>query len=420
MHEVFAQVLRVWRGFTTKQRGIALIGGGVAVAIVAWLCLPRQELVMLYPHRALSDGERHEVVSYLEREQIPYEDRGDFFVHAKAVDRAHRELSHLGVGMQKQEQSRGFELFDTNTWIKGEKELQVLELRALKGQLEHDLTEFENIKHASVILDLATARTFGSPPAKTKASVILTLMPNAQMKASQLRAISYHLAGAIRGLESHMVAISDTKGRLYQAIDPEGNDLLSDRELVLEAEIEQKIENLLDKVMGKEHFHVSVQFNHLSSESMAPSVAIMLNKSALLEPVHEEIARQVEAIGRGYGLSITPTIDALPFEMDKGFGQPLPHRQHSVGLLIFAGLCVGVGGGVFFFVRLWRRPQEDVLFQVMAKVDVGKLAQSLQSEDPETLALMLSYLEPRRAEEILAAFPHALQEAVLIELEKVS
>src|ERR1700722_4001480 len=42
---------------------------------------------------------------------------------------------------------KGFELFDSGTWIKGEKELQMLEMRALKGQLEIEIEKFENIKN---------------------------------------------------------------------------------------------------------------------------------------------------------------------------------------------------------------------------------------------------------------------------------
>jgi len=135
-----------------------------------------------------------------------------------------------------------------------------LDMRALKGQLENDIAEYENVKGASVILDIAPPRPYGGSLYKTKASVILNLMPGARLNTSQLRAITYHVAGAVRGLGPNMVAISDTSGKLYQAIDPDGTvDMLRSAEVAVEERLKAKIDGMLAMVVGHDNFYSTVQ-----------------------------------------------------------------------------------------------------------------------------------------------------------------
>ena len=144
---------------------------------------------------------------------------------------------------------------------KGEKELQILELRALKGQLEQDIAHFDNIRSANVILDIPPQRPFGGgPQQKPKASVILTLRAGARISAQELRAITYHIAGAVRGITPNMVAISDTTGKLYQAIDPDADyDITRTSEITLEENLKSKIDSMLAKIAGYDHFVSNVQ-----------------------------------------------------------------------------------------------------------------------------------------------------------------
>ena len=78
---------------------------------------------------------------------------------------------------------------------------------------------------------------------------------------------------------------------------------------------------------------------------------------------------------------------------------------------------LSLGGGIyFFFFHSSKKREEEILFDAMTRIDVKKLAASLQKEDPATIALMLSYLEPKRAEQMIAALPETMQEKVLLHL----
>ena len=67
-------------------------------------------------------------------------------------------------------------------------------------------------------------------------------------------------------------------------------------------------------------------------------------------------------------------------------------------------------GFAFPFVR---KRREKKLMQMATKVDMGILATSLQDEDPEVVAWMLSYMEPKKAEKMVASFPEEYQEQLL-------
>lgn len=254
---------RIWLDFTLFQK-ISLF---LAVVFVLSLCIyafyytmMTQYIPLFASDRNLSQNDITEVRDHLDHLQVKYNMHGDvIWVAAEQAQNIRAELASYGIPKIKVPQ-QGFELFDSNTWIKGEKELQVLELRALKGQLEKDLTQFENVRSASVILDIAPPRPFGGTLYKTKASVILNLLPGARLTPSELRSITFHIAGAVRGLNPNMIAISDTTGRLYQGIDPDNStDSMRNAEIALEEQLKTKIDGMLAMIMGMDNYYSSVQ-----------------------------------------------------------------------------------------------------------------------------------------------------------------
>ena len=404
MKQLFIQLLRMWQRATVMHK---LIVSMILLSVAAlfgfqFFGKSHSNEVLLYSH--ITDLEEEEIKNYLDGLSIPYKDRGGLYVQAELAERVRYELSSLGVGVQQK--GKGFELFDTNTWIKGEKELQVLEMRALKGQLEKDLAGFESIKSASVILDIAPSRTFGGAQYKTKASAIVTLMQGSRLTQSQLKAITYHLTGAVRGLEPEMVAISDTKGRLYQA--------QGETEVIVEEQIRDEIDQLCAKIFGQENYHFNLQ---MQNEKI--SVGVVVNRLIGDLPSKPELSRHLSMIGRGFGIEIEPLIDYIPFEKKRSMWVESKKRSNHIGAISFALFLVLVVATplIIYFLRRQEFNKEHQLVSMMTKVDIKKLASSMKGEDPETIALMLSYLESDRAEKLLGAFPTKFQEEVQLYLE---
>ena len=257
-----SQLASIWKNIKIYQKFTVVL---VVLSLVTLLTVltvkaASTRYTPLFSPQRLMITDAAEVKAFLESENIAYKLSGDtvILVPSDKIHRIRMELAALGL--PKLNTGKGFELFDSNTWIKGEKELQILEMRALKGELEKDITEYDNIKTASVIIDVPPPRPFGGSLYKTKASAILGLMPGARLNASQLRAITYHISGAIRGLTPNMVAISDTTGKLYQSFDPNGDfDTLKSSEIALEERLKSKIDGMLSMVVGHDNFYSTVQ-----------------------------------------------------------------------------------------------------------------------------------------------------------------
>lgn len=270
LKEVGRQLLQIWREIKIYQKFTVVLVAVALFALLSFLIVNAASVkyTTLYPVDRLTLSDASEIKSYLDASRINYDLKGDTLILVPQGQVHKIRMDLAAMGLPKKHRGKGFELFDSNTWIKGAKELQVLEMRALKGQLERDITSYDNIKGASVILDMAPPKPFGGSEYKTKASAILSLMPGARLGQSQLRAITYHIAGAVRGLTPNMIAISDTTGKLYQAHDPDGDvDLVRSAEVAAEERLKSKIDGMLAMVVGVDNFYSTVQISMSREQS---------------------------------------------------------------------------------------------------------------------------------------------------------
>ncbi len=433
MKELGEQFLRIWRELKPIQKGILCVVLLFVMGTMSYLIakVSVDPKAPLYPAQHLSASDRGEIRGFLEKQGILFEEKteGCFLVPRKSIQRLRLDLGMVGIPNQCQ--SKGFELFDTNTWIKGDKELQVLEMRALKGQLEKDIAKYEMIKSATVILDMAPSRPLaGEALSKTKASVILSLMPEARLSTSQLRAITYHLAGAVRGLEPHRIAISDTTGKLYQTISPTEKQEMETRSLEAIENLENKIKDLLTRCIEPEHFYLSLQTKPSGDDGEMLSVLVLLERVILTseKPAmiwQKEVEKRIKVIMQGLGLQGEVFIDFF----SSYNAEALPEKKRRIP---YTGLFCTVG--VFFLAllaifplfkkplskrkssKISRHKEDEKLFQFMTQVNLEQIAVAIQNESPENIAFLLSYLQPSRAEQILLALPHEKQEKVLFHL----
>lgn len=259
----FAQkILGIWRQYKPYQKGsiIAVTIAFLAILVFLIFSITTTTYVPLFPASRMQNIDMAEVKTYLDSAGIPYTIGSDSVILVPKSRENQTRMELAAYGLPKLQTNKGYELFDSTTWIKGEKELQILEMRALKGQLEQDISQFENIRSANVILDIAPPRPFGGTSYKTKASVIVNLKPGARLSAQEIRSITYHVAGAVRGLTPNMVAISDTSGKLYQSFEPDNSsDTIRNSEIAFEDHLKAKIDGMLATVVGYDNFYTTVQ-----------------------------------------------------------------------------------------------------------------------------------------------------------------
>jgi flagellar M-ring protein FliF len=315
LKRLMQRITTSWKKLQSLQR-IAILSSSVLFIFLLSFFLWRpsgDEFVVLLPPGSFPEEHISDVKVLLESKNIPYKITENRSVLIPKNKEAVINMELATYNMPKSKASKGYDLFDSSTWIKGEKELQILELRALKGQLEEDLSRFDNVRSASVILDMPPPRPFGNNNYQAKASVILTLRPGARLSTQQIRAITYHIAGAVRGLAPNMIAISDTSGRLYQSINPDGDmDAMRSAEMAAEEHIKAKIDGLLSTIVGIEGFYSTVQ--------------VVMNRDKVIE---ERKIYTGSVNGTNLGSSVIMSVSETGQQEVKGGQNPLKLPQSS-------------------------------------------------------------------------------------------
>lgn len=278
---------------------------------------------------------------------------------------------------------QGFSLFDSYV-NKGERELQILELRALKGQIEQDLELFSRIKEAHVLLDFHPGRFFGQQK-MSKASVILSLEEHVLLTESELLAICYHLCAAIQDLDIKQIAISDTQGRLYKKQD--SAVCISYASSSVKEVLANRVQIMLEKVMGKEHFSFCIQECPLSIHFLFDERFRSKHKQII-----PHLLKQIEAIDP----EISPCFEWAYFG----------RKSRDLSKIYWAGAIFFLisFGGIYGIKRVKEQKQ--------GKNNDGRLAELIKDQPPKTLAIMLSYLDPTKAKKVLEALPVATQDAI--------
>lgn len=372
--ESLRQLIDLWRGFNLyQQMSIALVASAL-IGLFVFIVFSENysSFSPLFVNEKLQLSDTTGIKEYLNKGNIPYKlgDQGQFLVPSKDVQRARSDLAALGLS--KNEEGKGFEIFDSNTWIKGEKELQIMEVRALSGRLERDLANYENVRSATVVLDIAVSRPFSTSPAQTKASVILNLAPGSDLKPSELQAITYHVASAVRGLEPNMVAISDTKGRLYQGLDPGGKyGGMRTAQLIAENDLKGKIDQMLTAIFGAGNFssavHVEIDSGGIAGNAVLPakigaiSIALVINSPRIesrREIYRTQLLRQLQLLTEPYHVQTNSTVEFIGFEKGTIFPPAIPNSNWNLSFplsiylpLIIIGLLIL--GSIIGLVVYW-------------------------------------------------------------------
>jgi flagellar biosynthesis/type III secretory pathway M-ring protein FliF/YscJ len=332
MNEFLSQVSALWKKFNPLQQfSIFLVSALIVLGLVLiYSRNPQKEFVPLFSSEKLDGIDNESIKNYLDSTNTPYHVSKDsqLLVPGENVYRIRNELTESGF--LKNQATKGFDLFDSTTWIKGDKELQMLEIRALKGQLEKDIGEFQNIHHANLILDIPNPRAIGlAGNYNPKASVILILKPQAQLSNEEIQAIANHISGAIRGLNPEMIAISDTTGKLYQAIHSEQTP-----QQRLESKLKEQMTGMLNLLIGSKNYYLTLHLDMPSNSTEKNLSAYILidkqkilnaenfnlissiAKEAYLAQLEKNIEKEVFNITKGYSLKVMPTISFVSFSSE--------------------------------------------------------------------------------------------------------
>jgi flagellar M-ring protein FliF len=250
-----------------NRLGLARVAAMAVVAVLllgffGFLVLRASSPSMAPLYSGLSIEDSAAIVSDLQRQNVPYELRGEgdtILVPRDQITAIRMSLAQEGLPQRGQV---GYEIFDQQNTLGATSFVQNLNnVRALEGELARTITSLARIKSARVHLVLPERELFQRERKDPTASIVLAV--RGELSSGEIRAIQHLVASAVEGLTPNRVSIVDDTGTLLASGAGEGEDSImaaetEERTLAIENRLRTRIEDLLANIVGAGKARVQV------------------------------------------------------------------------------------------------------------------------------------------------------------------
>ncbi len=258
MQQLFGHLVHQFKEFfksITPIKRMSIIAASVvvmvAIAISSLMLSGSNHSVLL---RDVPSDKMGLVVTQLQKKNIPYRVGGDGqsilvpndLIHSAQMaimtDLATDNIGHVGL-----------ELFEKQDFGVTSYAQRINYQRALQGELMRAINTLSSVKQSKVILALPPKKTFLEESGKTSASVVLDLHPGKTLSVDQVRGITFLVASSVEGLEAENVTVVDDRGKILSkqySADSAASSELVDMKRKIEADLEERVESILSKVVG--------------------------------------------------------------------------------------------------------------------------------------------------------------------------
>lgn len=278
MNKIFGSLIVQFREFfksmgPTKRMSIivATAIGVVAAVILSFMASGKdyQPLLTNIPSDQVSM-----IVEKLNKLNVPFQLREDGKTIAVPKDLLHStqmtlmsELGSTKIG------TVGLELFDKQDFGVNSYAQKINYQRALQGELMRAINTLTAVKQSKVILALPNKKTFLEEGGQPSASVVVELHSGKILGEDQIRGIRYLVSSAVEGLDPDRVAVIDDRGKMLSRHGDgvaSGSSEIMELKKKVEADLEERIEAILSKVVGhgKVIARVDAQLNNKVSTAV--------------------------------------------------------------------------------------------------------------------------------------------------------
>ncbi|MCI1674701.1 MAG: flagellar M-ring protein FliF [Ancrocorticia sp.] len=253
LRNLYGKLKDFWLAFTVPQRTFAVLGVVALVVAAVWFVTWVTKPDMAPVFSGMSAEDTSAVVDQLESDGVKYEitDGGSsVLVPADKVYKIRVELASQGIPSK----TDGYELFDDLSVGSTEFQQEVAYKRALESELSETVQAVDGVTTAIVHLAIPEESVFTEDQQDPSASVLVALGAGKELDSANVKAIQNLVAAAVPGLQQNSVRIVDSDGTdLTLMAQNQSGDRSSTEE-----EISQRIENMLDAVLGKNKSIVTV------------------------------------------------------------------------------------------------------------------------------------------------------------------
>lgn len=290
------QAGEIWGNLGQSQRiAVAVVGllsMGVIVFLLAWARTP--EYATLFSN--LTDGDAASIVNKLKELKTPYElANGGTAVKVPSAVLYDTRLQLASAGLP-QGGGVGFELFDQSNFGMTDFVQKINYQRALEGELSRTINRLGPVEESRVHIVVPQPTLYTDNQKETTASVVLRLKPGQRLKDTQIQGIAQLLSTSVEGLKRENLSIVDSNGEILSDSLSGGNNSYKvstsqlDAQKAFESSLEQRIQGMLDKVLGLGRSTVRVRADmswdqvESNSETYSPG-----NAQPQVRSIHESV-----------------------------------------------------------------------------------------------------------------------------------
>jgi len=277
------QASHIWQSLGLAQKiGIGSVGlFSVAIigVLLTWARTPEYSTA----YSNLKEEDAAAIVAKLKESKMAYElANGGTAIRVPAAVLYDTRLEMASAGLP-QGGGTGFELFNQTNFGMTDFLQKVNYQRALEGELSRTINRLAPVEQSRVHIVIPQPTLYTDNQKEASASVVLKLKPGQRLKEGQVRGIAQLLSSSVEGLKPENLTIIDANGDVLSDSLASSKDSYRvgssqmDSQRGYETDVEQKIQGMLDRVLGvgKATVRVRAQFDwdqfESSSETYSPS-----------------------------------------------------------------------------------------------------------------------------------------------------
>ncbi len=285
-----------------NQRQKIIFGSLTAFALSAIIfslvLLNRANYQVLYSH--ISEEELGIVLQRLKELKVPYKvQNGGILVPSDKVYELRLQLASEGI---PQNGGIGFEVFDKTNFAMTDFVQKLNYKRALQGELARTIKTLPDVEHVRVHLTIPEKTLFATQDEQTpKASVMLKLKQGKKLNDNQIQGIVNLVASSVEGLDPKNVVVVSQNGQILSKKTDDGLALTSTQielQKNIEKELENKIINLIEPVVGKNKVKAKVAVE-LDFSKMEKTEEVYNPESKVVRSEQRSVDKSIGAISAG-------------------------------------------------------------------------------------------------------------------------
>lgn len=304
----FARHQRTFTAFTAGQKVVAVVGT-VALLLAGFMIFRWASTPSYAPlYSNLSSSDASAVIDKLDSQGVSYKITNGGATVMVPKDKVYStRISLSGQGLPSSSDS-GYSILDKQSLSTSQFQEQTNFKRAMESELSRTIEALNGVQTAVVHLALPQKQVFADQQDPATASVLVSTKPGVTLGAEQVQAIVHLVASSIDGLDPDKVTVTDSAGHLLTSADGTDGVAASTRNQQVEDyqnETSQRVQAMLDRVLGPGHSTVAVTANLDFDKSVTETKSYTYNEKNV--PLSE--TKNVEKFtGPGAGSSLTGVV----------------------------------------------------------------------------------------------------------------